>query len=470
MPLTSRPVVPGHTSKLALHGTGRAAYAGAPLVRVQPRQYMTPADTDHASMVSGDTPFAGRRTGRATLHVSATRDGDRGDDEHRWKAKKMSDDDATVIDDSTADRARAAVDHAYRTESRRAFATLIRLLGDFDLAEEALHDAFRAALEQWPRDGVPANPRAWLVSTGRFKAIDGIRRRARFEAPLPDSEGFADEADDDAPPFAERGAALEAAVWDDANDAEELEDDRLRLVFTCCYPALPPDAQVALTLREVCGLTTEEIARAFLTSPATLAQRIVRAKTKIRDARIPYRCADARRIAGAARRGASRRLPRIQRGLLGSAGATLTRHDLSGEAIRLARLLLELLPQREPEANGVAGADAAARGPAHGAHVGRRRTGAARRTGPRAVEPRADRRGRGTGAARAGARGVLAPTRCRQRSPQCTPRQRRPRRPMVAHRRSSTTCSPGVDPSPVVELNRAAAVYDARRRRPPGSS
>ena len=265
----------------------------------------------------------------------------------------MSDDDATVIDDSTADRARAAVDHAYRTESRRAFATLIRLLGDFDLAEEALHDAFRAALEQWPRDGVPANPRAWLVSTGRFKAIDGIRRRARFEAPLPDSEGFADESDDDAPPFVERGAALEAAVWDDAGDAEELEDDRLRLVFTCCHPALPPDAQVALTLREVCGLTTEEIARAFLTSPATLAQRIVRAKTKIRDARIPYRVPTRAEL--------PERLDAVLRvvylvfneGYSASAGATLTRHDLSGEAIRLARLLLELLPQREPEADGL---------------------------------------------------------------------------------------------------------------------
>jgi RNA polymerase sigma-70 factor (ECF subfamily) len=260
-------------------------------------------------------------------------------------------DDVPVIDDSAA-RAREAVDAAYRTESRRAFATLIRLLGDFDIAEEALHDAFRAALEQWPRDGVPANPRAWLVSTGRFKAIDGIRRRARFEAPLPDADGYADECDDDASPSAARGL-VEPAVWDDAGETEELEDDRLRLIFTCCHPALPPDAQVALTLREVCGLTTEEIARAFLTAPATLAQRIVRAKTKIRDARIPYRVPTRAEL--------PERLDAVLRvvylvfneGYSASSGATLTRHDLSGEAIRLARLLIELLPQPEPEVDGL---------------------------------------------------------------------------------------------------------------------
>jgi RNA polymerase sigma-70 factor (ECF subfamily) len=166
---------------------------------------------------------------------------------------------------------REIVDEVYRSESRRVFATLIRLLGDFDIAEEALHDAFRAALEQWPQDGVPANPRAWLVSTGRFKAIDGIRRRARFD------------------PLDEVTAQVDALADDAAMpDGEAIEDDRLRLIFTCCHPALPPDAQVALTLREVCGLTTEEIAAAFLTGAPTLAQRIVRAKTKIRDAKIPY--------------------------------------------------------------------------------------------------------------------------------------------------------------------------------------
>jgi len=166
---------------------------------------------------------------------------------------------------------RQRVDEVYRAESRRVFATLVRLLGDFDLAEEALHDAFHAALEQWPLDGVPANPRAWLVSAGRFKAIDGIRRRARLDA----LEDFAEQVE---------------AIADEtpSGDGDEIEDDRLRLIFTCCHPALAPEAQVALTLREVCGLTTEEIAQAFLTSPATLAQRIVRAKAKIREARIPY--------------------------------------------------------------------------------------------------------------------------------------------------------------------------------------
>ena len=165
----------------------------------------------------------------------------------------------------------ATIDAIYRSESRRIFATLIRLLGDFDVAEEALHDAFRAALERWPRDGVPANPRAWLVSAGRFKAIDGIRRRARFRA----LDDFADEVE---------GIVDETVRF----DGDDIEDDRLRLIFTCCHPALSPDAQVALTLREVCGLTTEAIAQAFLTAAPTLAQRIVRAKGKIRDARIPY--------------------------------------------------------------------------------------------------------------------------------------------------------------------------------------
>jgi RNA polymerase sigma-70 factor (ECF subfamily) len=223
---------------------------------------------------------------------------------------------------------RKTVDGVYRTESRRIFATLIRLLGDFDVAEEALHDAFRAALEQWPKEGVPDNPRAWLVSAGRFKAIDGLRRRARLDA-LDDEqvENIADE----------RTSA----------DAEEIEDDRLRLMFTCCHPALPPDAQVALTLREVCGLTTEEIASAFLTGAPTLAQRIVRAKTKIRDAGIPYAVPSPDEL--------PERLDSVLRviylvfneGYSASSGASLTRHDLSGEAIRLARLLTELLPEAE---------------------------------------------------------------------------------------------------------------------------
>ena len=236
---------------------------------------------------------------------------------------------------TAAEHARDTVDAVYRSDSRHVLATLIRLLGDFDIAEEALHDAFRAALEQWPRDGVPAKPRAWLVSTGRFKAIDAIRRRTRFE-PLPDDIDKRLAADTDDP------AAL--------ND-ESIEDDRLRLIFTCCHPALSPDAQVAMTLREVCGLTTEEVARAFLSSPPTVAQRIVRAKAKIRNARIPYEVPTATDLPD--------RLDAVLRvvylvfneGYSASSGAALTRHDLSSEAISLARLLVELLP--EPEALGL---------------------------------------------------------------------------------------------------------------------
>jgi RNA polymerase sigma-70 factor (ECF subfamily) len=231
-----------------------------------------------------------------------------------------------------AQQARATVDAVYRAESRAVLATLIRLLGDFDLAEEALHEAFRAALEKWPIEGVPTNPRAGLISAGRFKAIDQIRRQSRFE-PL-DVE-FHDAAADD--------AGITAM--------ESVEDDRLRLIFTCCHPALAPDAQVALTLREVCGLTTEEIAAAFLTPAPTLAQRIVRAKVKIRDARIPYEVPAASELPG--------RLDSVLRvvylvfneGYSASSGASLTRHDLSAEAIRLGRLLIALLP--EPEAMGL---------------------------------------------------------------------------------------------------------------------
>jgi RNA polymerase sigma-70 factor, ECF subfamily len=228
-----------------------------------------------------------------------------------------------------------AVNAVYEGESRRVLATLIRLLGDFDVAEEAMHDAFRAALEQWPRDGVPANPRAWLVSAGRFKAIDGLRRRARFD-PLDETKA-ADEL-----------AVMDTTAW---ADAESVEDDRLRLIFTCCHPALAPDAQTALTLREVCGLTTEEIARAFFTPAPTLAQRIVRAKAKIRDARIPYQVPTPAEL--------PERLDAVLRvvylvfneGYSASSGATLVRQDLSSEAIRLGRLLVELLPA--PEAIGL---------------------------------------------------------------------------------------------------------------------
>jgi RNA polymerase sigma-70 factor (ECF subfamily) len=239
------------------------------------------------------------------------------------------------LNQDTAERMRETVEAVYRSESRRVLATLIRLLGDFDLAEEALHDAFAAAVERWPRDGVPGNPRAWLVSTGRFKAIDGIRRRARFDSSLAHLAAGLDT--DDADPVG----------WDD----EGVEDDQLRLIFTCCHPALPPDAQVALTLREVCGLTTEEIAHAFLTAPPTVAQRIVRAKSKIRDARIPYQLPSRSEL--------PERLDAVLRvvylvfneGYSASFGASLTRHDLSGEAIRLGRVLAGLLP--EPEVIGL---------------------------------------------------------------------------------------------------------------------
>ena len=243
---------------------------------------------------------------------------------------------AEAADDSSAEAARTMVEAVYRADSRRVLATLIRLLGDFDRAEEALHDAFMATLERWPRDGLPANPSAWLVSTGRFKAIDALRRRARFDA----SQG-------------ELARRLERETAD-PDDEQVVADDRLRLIFTCCHPALPPDARVALTLREVCGLTTEEIARAFLTSPPTVAQRIVRAKAKIRDARIPYQVP--------ARADLADRIESVlhvvylvfNEGYSASSGASLTRHDLSAEAIRLGRLLLALLPApTEPEAVGL---------------------------------------------------------------------------------------------------------------------
>ncbi|RON78545.1 RNA polymerase subunit sigma-24 [Pseudomonas chlororaphis] len=231
------------------------------------------------------------------------------------------------------DSVKALVETVYRNESRRILATLIRLLGDFDLAEEALHEAFFVAVERWQRDGVPDNPRAWLVSAGRFKAIDGLRRRARFAASQAALVSQLEE--------------LEQADWSE----EDLEDDRLRLIFTCCHPALAADAQVPLTLREICDLTTEEIARAFLSAPATIAQRIVRAKAKIRDAHIPYQVPSLSEL--------PERLDSVLRviylvfneGYSASMGAKLTREDLTHEAIRLGRLLLELLP--EPEVMGL---------------------------------------------------------------------------------------------------------------------
>lgn len=234
------------------------------------------------------------------------------------------------MSEEAGEDARARVEAVYRSDSRRVLATLIRLLGDFDRAEEALHDAFAAALERWPRDGVPRNPRAWLVSAGRFEAIDRLRRQARFDASRE-----------------ELARRLEAGSSGVTGNEDGVEDDALRLIFTCCHPALSADAQVALTLREVCGLTTEEIAHAFLTGPPTVAQRIVRAKAKIRDARIPYQVPSRADLPD--------RLAIVlhivylvfNEGYSASSGSSLTRPDLSSEAIRLGRLLVELLPESE---------------------------------------------------------------------------------------------------------------------------
>ena len=239
------------------------------------------------------------------------------------------------MNEDAADKVRETVDAVYRTESRRVLATLIRILGDFETAEEALHDAFAAAVEKWPSQGVPDNPRAWLVSAGRFKAIDAMRRRSRFDRTLVEIANRIDVDDNDAA----------------GDEDDDVDDDQLRLIFTCCHPALSSDAQIALTLREVCGLTTEEIASAFLTAPPTVAQRIVRAKNKIRDARIPYQVPS--------RDDLSHRLDSVlqviylvvNEGYSASSGASLTRHDLSAEAIRLGRLISGLLP--EPEVIGL---------------------------------------------------------------------------------------------------------------------
>ncbi len=233
-----------------------------------------------------------------------------------------------MINESSIHPIHQQVEDLYRSESRRVFATLIRLLGDFDRAEEALHEAFTVAIERWPREGLPANPRSWLVSVGRFRAIDSIRRRTRFDASL-----------------AELAQQLDRT--ETAQNDEDVEDDRLRLIFTCCHPALSPEAQVALTLREICGLTTEEIASAFLIAPSTLAQRIVRAKAKIRDARIPYQVPSIADL--------PERLDTVlqviylvfSEGYAASSGEMLTRTDLSTEAIRLGRLVVELLPDAE---------------------------------------------------------------------------------------------------------------------------
>jgi RNA polymerase sigma-70 factor, ECF subfamily len=248
-----------------------------------------------------------------------------------------------VVSERSPDQIRELLDSLYRVDSGRILATLIRLLGDFDLAEEAMHEAFAAALSLWPKSGVPGNPRPWLISTARFKAIDTLRRRARFDASQDELARYLEEQ-------------WSAAEWSNKNEEDRLEelgleDDRLRLIFICCHPSLAPEARVALTLREVCGLTTEEIAKAFLTTPRTLAQRIVRAKAKIRETRIPYEVPSPQELPE--RLGAVLQVIYLvfNEGYSAAAGAEVTRSELTGEAIRLGRLLMELRP--EPEVIGL---------------------------------------------------------------------------------------------------------------------
>src|ERR1700751_622230 len=270
------------------------------------------------------------RSSRSTATTSSERGRNIPRSPHRTRANRGNGN-RPGMSQKFSEQAREALEAVYRDESRRVLATLIRLVGDFDLAEEALHVAVMAAMEHWPNEGVPSNPRAWLISTGRFKAIDRIRRRAKFDTALDD--------------VVEK---LEGEAFDPTQvDYEHLEDDRLRLIFTCCHPALPRYAQVALTLREVCGLTKEEIARAFLTSAPTIAKRIVRAKSKIRDAHIPYEVPP--------RKDLPERLESVLQviylifteGYAASSGSSLTRADISAEAIRLGRLVMNLLPEPE---------------------------------------------------------------------------------------------------------------------------
>ena len=248
-----------------------------------------------------------------------------------------------VMSERSTEQIRELVDSLYRVDSGRILATLIRLLGDFDLAEEAMHEAFAAALSLWPSSGVPGNPRPWLISTARFKAIDALRRRARFDASQDELARYLEAQSISA----ERSSKNE----EDSLEYDRLEDDRLRLIFTCCHPSLAPEARVALTLREVCGLTTEEIAKAFLTTPRTLAQRIVRAKAKIREEQIPYEVPTPQELPE--RLGAVLQVIYLvfNEGYSAAAGAEVTRAELTGEAIRLGRLLMELRP--EPEVMGL---------------------------------------------------------------------------------------------------------------------
>ena len=305
------------------------------------------------------------------------------------------------------DQIRELLDSLYRVDSGRILATLIRLLGDFDLAEEAMHEAFAAALSLWPTSGVPGNPRPWLISTARFKAIDTLRRRARFDASQDELARYFEAQSSSA----ERSNSNSNA--EDSLEDDRLEDDRLRLIFTCCHPSLAPEARVALTLREVCGLTTEEIAKAFLTTPRTLAQRIVRAKAKIRETPIPYEVPTPQELPE--RLGAVLQVIYLvfNEGYSAAAGAEVTRAELTGEAIRLGRLLAELQP--EPEVNWAAFPDVATGIPSRRENLSDRRADFAGEPRPLALEPGADRGGSGIAGESPEAPAASALTHCRLR-------------------------------------------------------
>jgi RNA polymerase sigma-70 factor, ECF subfamily len=337
------------------------------------------------------------------------------------------------------------IETLYRSESGRVLATLVRLLGDLDLAEESMHEAFAAALESWPLAGIPDKPRPWLISTARFKAIDAMRRRARFDGAQRDLVAHMESRVNDAPLNEERD--------------EEIEDDRLRLIFTCCHPALPPEGQVALTLREICGLTTEEIARAFLVTPATLAQRIVRAKAKIRETPIPYEVPTPQEL--------PERLDAVlqviylvfNEGYSAAAGAEVTRAELTGEAIRLGRLLTELHARAGSvgPGDGAACPDVAPGIPSRRENLSGRRADFAGESGPLALEPGADRGGSGIGG----------------ESPEVPPLRPYTLQAAIAavHAEAESTAATDwrqivalynqlvrIQPSPVVHLNRAVAI------------
>ena len=377
---------------------------------------LMPASSLPYSLIANDVPEDWRRIGHATLRFS------RGPGRICTGEQTVPTGGQSMCKQAP-EQVRDIVEQVYRSESRRVYATLVRLIGDLDLAEESLHEAFAAAIERWSQDGVPAQPRAWLVSTGRFKAIDALRRRRRFDSSVQ-----------------EIARLDQLSRSQTQGEVEDIEDDRLRLIFTCCHPALAHNTQVALTLREVCGLTTEEIAGAFLTAPATMAQRIVRGKAKIRDARIPYVVPSLADLPDRLDSVLSVIYLVFKEGYSASSGASVTRCDLSEEAIRLGRLLAQLLP--DSEVIGLLSLMLL--------HESRREA----RTSPtgdlilledqdRSLWNR-DRSPRGSPSSSApSARRTSAPTRSRPRSPPSMPRRRRPRRPTGRGSSRSTTCSSG---------------------------